>query len=524
MKQRFILLLLLFAIHAGGSPAPQAEDLFLGSGTFLIRSSQDYRYLTIKDATPVAGSVAFLKSYTDRDVQQRWRFVPRGEGYYKIRSESGLCLTDKRVLAPTLDPENNEDNQLWKVSRLQDGYYSIQCKTNKYLAVTDRNRREDALTGFQTSFTNAEVQKWHLIKWSGDGRRMTSFVPAQHGFQFANTFRGVDASYRYGGLCGGMVYSAMDYFRARKSVPPQNFKPANRTPLQSYIYARQNDAAMVNQLDKWAELRTNPFGWRDSEFFEWGLKGTGGGRWEELLQLINASNPAPLGLYEGGTANYSGQKSGDHQVLAVGYSAGRYRGDGGDYKQEMKIFIYDPNYPGRTMTLMVDAPRKCFFYVESGSVWRTYFVDRKYAPKTPPDPAALQANQPDGSITHLYATFETGGDDLRGGNDVVNLTVNFRDGSSQTFQNLNASARWVDNNDETVPLVLRRPVSKADIASFTITTTFSGGIGGDNWNLDNFYVTNGGNLTLVCANCDRNARKPLFRFTGDQKSFTVPVQ
>jgi len=503
---------------------PAVDEAYLGTGRFIIRTNSDYRYLTIKEQVPVAGSIVFLWSYAYSPSQQLWRFISKGGDFYKIKSESGLFLTQKRVLVPSMDPETDEDSQLWKLVRLPDGFYTIMSKTNKYLVVTDARRREGALISFANTISNTDAQKWHLIKWSDDGRRMTTFIPATNAFKFANTFEGVDASYRYGGLCGGMVYSSMDYYRARKTIPTQNYIPANRTPLQSFIYGRQNDAAMVNQLDKWTELRMNPFGWRDAEFFEWGLRGNNGGRLEELRQLIDGTNPAPLGLYEGGTTNFSGKKSGDHQVLGVGYAVGRYRGDLGDFKQDLKIFVYDPNYPETMMTMVVDVSRKCFFYVEAPHTWRTYFVDKKYSPKTPPDIMALAANEPDGSIRHIYATFRTGGDDLRGGNDNVHLAVNYRDGSSQTFNNVNGLARWVDNYEETVPLTLNRAVRTTDIINFTLTTTFGGGIGGDNWNLDKFYVTNGGNIRIVCANCEPSARMPLFRFTGDQKTFTIPVR
>jgi len=503
-----------------------ADQLFLTQGTFLLRNNNDYRYLSVnvKDPLPRAGSLVNIWGFLNNPSYQEWQFVLQDNGFYRIKSGSGFFLTQKRALVPTLDPEINEDSQLWEITELNDGFYTLKSKTNKFLVNVDQRRRDGALVGFANTVNGADKQKWHLIKVAGDRRKMTTFIPQTMGFHFPNGFAGVDASYRYGGLCGGMVYSSLDYYNRSRAIPAQNYIPANRTPLQSYIFGRQNDAAMVNQLDKWTELRMNPFGWRDAEFYEWGLQGYNGGRLEELKQLIDAGRPAPLGLYEGGTTNFEGRKSGDHQVLAVGYDVGRYKGDKGKYKQEMKIYIYDPNFPNEMLTLVPDISRTCYFSVEHGQTWRTYFVDKKYSPKTPPEPTAFNANEPEGSIRHIYVTFRTGGDDLRGGNDNVYLTVNYRDGSKQTFNNLNGSARWVDNYDETVPLVLNRPVRKSDITSFTIETTFGGGIGGDNWNLDYFIVTNGGNINIVCANCEGDALKPLFRFTGDQKTYTVMMR
>lgn len=502
-----------------------ADELYMSQGSFILRINKDYRYLTVNpNAALEVGSITNLWQYINDPAKQTWQFIVKDGGFYKIKSASGFFLTQKRVLVPSLDPETNEDSQLWQITELPDGFYTIMSKTNKYIVASDTRNRDGAIVSFANAVTGADNQKWQLIKWTNDGRRTTTFDPSTMGFHFANTFAGIDASYRYGGLCGGMVYSAMDYYRTRKTLPSQTYKPANRTPLQSFIFGRQNDAAIGNQLDKWTELRVNPFGWRDAEFFEWGLQGYGGGRWEELKQLIDAGNPAPLGLYEGGTTDYNGRKSGDHQVLAVAYAAGRYKGDKGAHIQDMKIIIYNPNFPNWIMTLAPDISRKCFFEVEAGETWRTYFVDKKYSPKIPPDINSLAANEPDGSIRHLYATFKTGSDDLRGGSDNVHLTINYNDGSSQTFQNVNGLARWVDNYEETVPLTLDRAISRSMIQSIRLTTTFGGGIGGDNWNLDSFCLTNGGDITIVCVNQQNEDPKPLFRFTGDQKIFTIPVR
>ena len=502
-----------------------ADELYFSQGSFIIRSNKAYQYLTVNTASgaPAAGSDVYLTNYNFNDATQTWKFIPKDGGFYKIQSASGFFLTQKKVLLPSLDAETNDDNQLWKLVELPEGFYTIMCKVNKYIIVTNGKFHEGQTVSFQNAVTNLDNQKWQLIKWNNDGRKTTRFDPPTMGFQFANTFYGVDASYRYGGLCGGMAYGAMDYYRAGKRIPTQDYKPANRTPLQSFIFDRQHKAAMENQLDKWTELRMNPFGWRDAEFFEWGLQGSGGGRWQELKELIDAGNPAPLGLYEGGTTNFAGQKSGDHQVLAVGYFPGRYKGDKGAHIQDIKIIIYNPNFPRETQTLVADISRKCFFTVEASQTWRTYFVDKKYQPQSPPDISALAANEPDGSIRHVYATFKTGGDDLRGGSDNVHLTINYIDGTSQTFQNVNGLARWVNDNEETVPLTLNRNISKAMIKDITLTTTFGGGIGGDNWNLDWFCLTNGGNVELVCSNNHDADVKPLCRFTGDKKVLVIPV-
>jgi hypothetical protein len=353
-------------------------------------------------------------------------------------------------------------------------------------------------------------------------KRMTTFDPAVHGFKFSNTFKSsVDLAgingLRLGGLCGGMVYSALDYYNRRMPIPKQTYRPANRAPLQSYIYKRQS-MSLINNPDKWTELIVNPFGLRNDEFFNWGLQGTKGGRIQELQALINSGNPAPLGLFAPGGAGIIPH----HQVLAIGYQMGRYKGDLGDYKEEFKIFIYDPNYPGRTMTLRADLNQKNYYYEEAPEKrWTTYFVDKKYASATPPVINCTPLSD-DNIVRELVIEIETGSDDLRGVMDNFNITVLYRDGSSDVYTNVNRSARWIDNYCETVSLVLRKPAAKTAIRGISIQTTFGGGLGGDNWNMDALYVLarSGNSEDRVIS---REGR-PLVRFDGNNTPFIAEFQ
>ena len=112
-----------------------------------------------------------------------------------------------------------------------------------------------------------------------NGNVSTGFDPKIHGFRFTNDFSNdvvPVADIRTGGLCGGMSYTALDYYFSHMAVPIQDYRPANRTPLQSYIYNREVDS-LTSNLDKWGEVGFNPGGARNSEFFNWGLQGTNGG-------------------------------------------------------------------------------------------------------------------------------------------------------------------------------------------------------------------------------------------------------
>src|SRR6185503_18400902 len=119
----------------------------------------------------------------------------------------------------------------------------------------------------------------------------------------------------------------------------------------------------------------------------------------------------------------------------------------------------------------------------------------------------------------LLLKFGTGQDDLRGGNDNVDVLVNLRDGSQQRFRNVNLGGRWISNYRETVRIVLTKPVKPSLIKDLVVSTTFRGGIAGDNWDMT--YVK----IRALGGDVDepRIAWHGAHRFTGDDKQIVVPV-
>jgi hypothetical protein len=362
-----------------------------------------------------------------------------------------------------------------------------------------------------------------LIFWQNNlppgNRVMTRFNPTIHGFKFENSFSvqtriaGFNGP-TFGGLCGGMVYAALDYYHANRTIPQQDYMPAEGMPLQSYLSNRQLNSAIPNG-DKWIEYGFNPGGARNREFFNWGLQ-LGSGRLGELKSKIDRGEPVPLGLWECGNdcGCPGGKCPGSHQVLAIGYEMGRYKGDLGANIEDLSIFVYDPNYPNRTMTLRPHVDGAMYLYREEGQGrvgacrWRAYFTDMKYARATPP----VIPNNPN----ELVVTFRTGGDDLRGGNDNVHLVLLMRSGATIRFDNVNDSKRWADGSTQPISRPLAATFRADDFIGVRLETTFGGGIGGDNWNLDGIKVqvrSNGVNRDMY-----NKSGTPLFRFTGDQRT------
>jgi hypothetical protein len=340
----------------------------------------------------------------------------------------------------------------------------------------------------------------------------TRFDPTVHGFKFHNRFKNIfisELDWYTTGLCGGMSYSALDYFLARRPVPQQEYMPAEGMPLQSYIYNRQVTSITQN-LDKWGEYGFNPGGSRNREFFRWGLQ-VGSGRLGELRARIDRGQPVPLGLQScGADCGCRSGCPGSHQVLAIGYAMGRYTGDEVTNVEDLSILIYDPNAPGTTRTLKPNVAGAYYSYVEEPNKrWRAYFVDTKYA---------AQANPPviSDSPNELIATFITGGDDLRGGNDNVHLVLLLRAGTPLRFPNVNGGHRWINNSSQTVAVPLPATVRFEDIAGVRLETTFGGGTGGDNWDLKRLEVST--RLSGTERRVLTREGTPLVRFTGSVRS------
>jgi hypothetical protein len=360
--------------------------------------------------------------------------------------------------------------------------------------------------------------------------RMIRFIPAEHGLAFANTFTNnfideFDVS--TSGLCGGMIYTALDYYYANKTVPDWPYPPAVHKPLRKVLYDRQVNSLEAN-VDRWIDLYVNPFGRRNREFFNWGMNLSPGGQLQQLKASIDAGIPTPLGL-----RSCDENCIQDHQVIAVGYEIASGKTTGMANKSDkVKIFIYDPNHPGRTMTMVPDFATRRFVYLEYPNSaanprkgWRTYFVDTKYTKKRPPNIGPDRFPN-DGKIRGLAVEFRTGNDDLRGGNDNIHVTATFHaqnQPSIQRFRNLNGSKRWISNSREWVRLDLMRPMSAGEVKRLDFFTNFAGGAKGDNWDIKNLQVRGiGKGINQTLFNQPNNSRiRGLTRLTGDNKTLIV---
>ncbi len=345
-------------------------------------------------------------------------------------------------------------------------------------------------------------------RWSPWAPPQPRFSPAVHGFRFQNDGFANDVipalNYRTDALCGGMAYAALDYYHAKAPIPNQPFRPASQTTLRGYIYDRQV-SSIVSNLDKWAEVTFNPDGARNAEFFNWGISA----RIDELKKFLDQGTPCVV--------NLAGGNGWGHQVVAYDYTMGRYRGDLGNYVEDFKIHVYDPNHAGVMTTIVADRARQVFRREDGSGDWRTYFVDGNYHAQTPP--AVYSPSYPtDKLVYELVLQFSTGGDDLRGGNDNVDMAVRLTDGSQQIYRKINLGGRWVVGSNEYAQVVLQRPVRPDQLRELDVRTTFGGGLSGDNWDMSSLVVyQRGGDFFTPIASAGAK------RFTASDNMLIVPI-
>ena len=177
------------------------------------------------------------------------------------------------------------------------------------------------------------------------------FLPSRHGFAFTNSWPpapAVQIPTRLGtlgignaarGLCGGMVFAALDYWHA--GIRPPAAQPAPGSPLYRYVVRRLIESWSIPRgVARYYQWMNLPDG--DSRVSVRGRRvltrrGVGGrtiaAEWPRIRASLDQGIPAALGLVTVASANPL-QLGHNHQALAFGYAlSGR----------EVMLRVYDPN-------------------------------------------------------------------------------------------------------------------------------------------------------------------------------------
>ncbi len=238
--------------------------------------------------------------------------------------------------------------------------------------------------------------------------QLSGFVPGVNGFGFDNCFEAVPpfklvGELKYGdaskGMCGGMVYAALDYFNAGLDLPrsaPRDISARYGSPLHGplfdYLGQRLFQSFDIpDGVKTYIELM-NP-GFPDA--LRRGSLGlaprsrawrTVRQEWPIVKRKLDSGQAWPLGLVcvESDDIQRLGE---NHQVLAYGYDL---VGD------DLTLFIYDPNWHGRndiTLKLNVGDPEhKVVMSYSDGRAVNCFFQTRysfSLPPSTQPAPGRI---------------------------------------------------------------------------------------------------------------------------------------
>jgi hypothetical protein len=177
------------------------------------------------------------------------------------------------------------------------------------------------------------------------------FLPSKHGFAFTNSWPSQPAVVRrtpFGsvtlgnasrGLCGGMVFAALDYWHAGVAPPEQ--RPAAGTAAYTHIVDRLVDSwhipAGVAQYYQWMNLPDADTGFEvlgRRVLVERGLAWrTVSVQWRQIRKDLDQGTPVALGVVTVDSADPRDLGL-NHQVLACGYDVSG---------SSVTLSVYDPN-------------------------------------------------------------------------------------------------------------------------------------------------------------------------------------
>ena len=148
------------------------------------------------------------------------------------------------------------------------------------------------------------------------------------------------------GLCGGMVFAALDFHHAGLPLPRGQHaydQPAPGTPLRRFIWRRQMDTLLQDALRfiAWTALLTRVPQRRPFDSGPSRLLARSRPQWRKLIAALDAGQPVPLGLVRDARNVFE-----NHQVLAVGYEQ--------LHERHATLFLYDPNCPDRESTIALE--------------------------------------------------------------------------------------------------------------------------------------------------------------------------
>ncbi len=191
----------------------------------------------------------------------------------------------------------------------------------------------------------------------------TNFNPLSHGYSFPNRFefKGISRikkiikSNLIYGMCGGMVFTALDYYFDQYNLP--DYKAVEELPLSytKYLWKRQTQSVSISVLLKIIQFASISISKSMQKSIQIELP--------KIIDRLNDGLPAPIviirsSLFQNPTHN--------HQVLVTGYIVNG---------STLDLELYDPNHPKSDPRLMISMDPKYLLTQSTGEPVRGLFLN-----------------------------------------------------------------------------------------------------------------------------------------------------
>lgn len=213
-----------------------------------------------------------------------------------------------------------------------------------------------------------------------EGTRAIPWVPASIRFPGGRSLTVNDAS---AGLCGGMAFTAIDYFEAKRPIDPRTAVPDSNDPLFRHIVKRLLESWDIPKGVLTYLKLMNPKVADNHVWWKFWSRGRSRvmirREWPKIRADIDAGHPSPLGLIRTKSWNPNDLKF-NHQVVAWGYEI-----DG----EQLSLLLYDPNSPANDDVRLVlslanpNGPTPVVYVPDPGRQTWCFFRVR-YTPALPP--------------------------------------------------------------------------------------------------------------------------------------------
>lgn len=191
----------------------------------------------------------------------------------------------------------------------------------------------------------------------------TNFDPLTHGYKFANRFefkgiKKLTSEFKNKliyGMCGGMVFTALDYYFDQRKVP--KFQKPDELSLNyaKYLWKRQTESMSLRALIKLIYFALIPQSISINKSIENELP--------MVIDLLLDNLPAPLIIIR---SNFFQNPTHNHQVLVT-----EINNDNG----VIEMILYDPNHPQISPGIIVDKEKRELTQT-TGEFVRGFFINK----------------------------------------------------------------------------------------------------------------------------------------------------